>query len=186
MKLQAERMIVLKRFDRKFAALSQQFGARRESKAFGVPVIDLIRPIWADIETRRRRTDRVISDLRATLGMRPHRRAELPRQHLRPKANPQERPLLPQRHRNPVDLAPNEFIRIVRAHRSAEYDCAGMTVQRFRKAIAKSRTPDIQGMPERPQRIADAAGCRGFLMQDDQNRQRWSGYRGRDRRRPHS
>ncbi len=97
--------------------------------------------------------------------------AELHGEHLGAQANPQKRPLLPERNGNPVDLPANVLVRIVGAHRAAENDRAGMVVQRFRKRIAKPRTPDIQGMPERPQRMADAARRRGFLVQDDQNRQ---------------
>jgi hypothetical protein len=103
--------------------------------------------------------------------MRRHLRAELFRQHLGAEANPQQRPLLPERHGDPVDLAANEVIAIVRAHRAAENDGAGVTLQRFRQGIAKARTPDVQRMPQRAQHIADAARRRGFLMQDDQHRQ---------------
>ncbi len=107
--------------------------------------------------------------------MRRHPGTELPGEHLRAQANPQERPLLPERHLDPVDLAADVFIRIVGAHRAAEDDRAGMTFQRFRKRVAEPGTPDIEGMPERPQRVADTARSRGFLVQDDQNRQQRSG-----------
>ena len=46
-----------------------------------------------------------------------------------------------------------------------------MLIQRFRQGIAEPRTPDVQGVTERPQRIADPARRRGFLVQDDQHRQ---------------
>jgi hypothetical protein len=92
-------------------------------------------------------------------------------EHLRAEANPQQRPPLRKRHRDPVDLAANILIRIVRAHRTAENDRPGMAVQRFRKRIAKARTPDIEPVSERPQHIADAARRRRLLVQHDQNRQ---------------
>jgi hypothetical protein len=55
-----------------------------------------------------------------------------------------------------------------------------MAIQRLRKRIAKPRTPDIQSVSERPQRIADAPRRRHFLVQDDQNRQQRLGGFGRD------
>jgi len=53
-------------------------------------------------------------------------------------------------------------------------------IQRFRQGIAESRPADVEGMTKRAQRIADAAGSRAFLVQDDQYRQkrrrkRWHG-----------
>src|SRR6202022_4893886 len=70
MKLEAEAMIQPKRFPREIAALRQQFGAIRKFKSFAVPVVDMIRPVRADLKPRRRGADRVISDLRATFWMR--------------------------------------------------------------------------------------------------------------------
>jgi hypothetical protein len=93
------------------------------------------------------------------------------REHLRSQADSQERPLLPKRYGDPVDLPANEIIRIVRAHRAAENHGARMAIQRFGKRIAKARTPDIESVSERPQRIADAARRRGLLVQHDQYRQ---------------
>jgi hypothetical protein len=103
--------------------------------------------------------------------MRGHPRAKLHGQHLRAEANPQERTLLPQRHGDPVDLPADEIIPVVRAHRAAENDRAGVTLQRLRQGIAKARTPYVQRMAQRAQRIADTARRRGLLMQDDQHRQ---------------
>ena len=103
--------------------------------------------------------------------MRRDPRSKLLRQHLRAKADPQKRALLAQRNGNPVDFAPNEFIRIVGAHRASEDDRAGMSVQGFGKGVAEARAADVEGVPERPQRIADAARRGGFLVQDDQDRQ---------------
>ena len=48
---------------------------------------------------------------------------------------------------------------------------AGVLVQSFRQGVAEARTADIQPVPERPQRVADATRRRGLLMQDDQHRQ---------------
>jgi hypothetical protein len=135
-----------------------------------MPVIDVIRPVRADRQSRRRRADRIVSDLRAAFRVRCDTGAELSGEHLRAQANSQQRPLFPERHRDPVDLAANVIFGIVGAHRPAENHHTGAAVERFRKRVAKPRTPDIQGMAERPQRIADAPGRGGFLVQDDQNR----------------
>src|SRR6202166_565213 len=175
MKLEAEAMIQSKRFHREVASLRQQFGARGKFKSLAVPVVDMIGPVRADLEPRARGADRVISDLRTALPMRRNPGAELHGEHLRPQANPQKRPLLPERDGDPVDLLTDEIVGIVRAHRAAENHRAGMAIQRFRQGIAKTRTPDVQPVPERPQRIADAARGRGFLMQDDQHRQQGFG-----------
>ena len=113
--------------------------------------------------------------------MRRDPRAELHGQHLRAQANSQKRPLLPQRNRNPVDFPANEIIGVIGAHRPAENHGAGMVIQRFRQGIAKPRTPDIEPVAERPQRIADPARRRAFLVQDDQHRQQGCGGRRRDR-----
>ena len=113
--------------------------------------------------------------------MRRDPRAELHGEHLRAEANSQKRPLLPQRHRNPVDFPADEFIGVVGAHRPAENDRAGMVIQGFRQGIAEARTPDIQPVTERPQRIADPARRRGLLVQDDQHRQQGFGSRRRGR-----
>ena len=46
-----------------------------------------------------------------------------------------------------------------------------MLAERFRQGIAEPRPPDIEGMAERAQRVADPARRRGLLVQNDQNRQ---------------
>ena len=150
MKLQAERMLETERLHREVASLGQQFSAQRKFKSFAVPMVDVSRPVRADLDPRRCRADRVISDLRTALRVRRDPRAELSGEHLRAQANSEKRTLFPQRHGNPVDLLANEVLRIVGAHRSAENDRAGMAVQRFRKGIAKPRTPDVKMVPERP------------------------------------
>ena len=184
MKLEAEGMAEAERLHRKVARLRPAIRVPREDRnlrgASG-------RPDPASSGRRcspaARRADRVVADLRRGLRVRRDPRAELPGEHLRAEANAQKRPLLPERHRDPVDLAADVIVRIVGAHRAAEDDRAGMIVQRFRQRIAEPRTPDIEGMPERPQRVADTARRRGFLVQDDQNRKQRSG-RMKVRRKP--
>ena len=175
-KLEAERMVELERLDREIASLRQQFACRGEVQIpRGASGRHDPASSGRSSSPAARRADRVISDLRAAFGVRRHPGAELPREHLRAQANPQERPLLPERHLDPVDLPADVVVRVVGAHRAAENDRAGMAVQRLRKRIAEPGTPDIEGMAERPQRIADAARRRGFLVQDDQDRQQRSG-----------
>src|SRR5205823_7204281 len=112
MKLKTERVVELERFDREVGALRQQFRATGKLKSLAVPVIDMIRPVRADLERRGRGTDRIISDLGAALRMRRNPAAELLGEHLRAEANAEQRPLLSERDRNPVDLPANEIVRI--------------------------------------------------------------------------
>src|SRR4051795_533051 len=156
MKLKAERIVELKRLDREIAALGQQFGARGEFKTLAVPMIHMIGPMRADPKSCLRWTNRVIADLGEALGMRRDPRSKLLRQQLRAEADAQKRALLAQRNGNPVDFAPDEFIRIVGAHRASEDDRAGMSVQGFGKRVAEAGTADVEDVPQRPQRIADA------------------------------
>ena len=104
--------------------------------------------------------------------MRRDLRAQMFGKHLRAEADAEKRPLLAQGNFDPVDLAADIIVGIVGAHRAAEDHRAGMLVQRFRQGIAKPRTADVEGVAERPQRIADPARSRGLLMQNDQDRQR--------------
>ena len=170
MELEAEGMAELKRLVREVVAFRQQFGAGRQLKPFAMPVIDLVRPVRAHGVARRSGADRIVADLGDALRMRRDFRAKLHREHLRAEADAEERPLLAQGHVDPVDLAADVVVGIVGAHRPAEEHGAGMLVQRLRQRIAETRTADVEPVPERAQRIADAAGRRRLLMQDDQDR----------------
>src|SRR6267378_2770743 len=158
MKLEAKAMLCPERLHRKVAALGQQFGADGKFKSLAVPVVDMIRPARADREPRRRRAAPVITDLHAAFRMRSNLRAELHSEHLRAQANSQERPLLPQRHGDPVDLLANEIIGVVCAHRAAEYDRAGMAIEPLGTVVDTPSTHDTLPVSKRPQRIADPAG----------------------------
>ena len=114
--------------------------------------------------------------------MRRDLRAQLFGKHLRAQADAEKRPLLAQGNFDPVDLAADIIVGIVGAHRAAEDDRAGMLVQCVRQGIAEPRTPDVEGMAERPQRIADPSRRRGLLMENDQDRQQ--GRRARRNQRP--
>ena len=96
--------------------------------------------------------------------------AQLLGQHLGAQANAQKRPLLAQGNFDPVDFAANIVVGIVGAHRAAENDRAGMLIERLRQRVAEPRAPDIEGVTERPQRIADPARCRRLLVENDQDR----------------
>jgi hypothetical protein len=95
--------------------------------------------------------------------------AELLRQHLRAEADAEKRALLPERDFDPVDLAADIIVAVIGAHGPAENNSTGVLIQRFRQHIAEARAADIEAMPERAQHVADAAGRRGFLVQDDQH-----------------
>src|SRR6266851_3776403 len=86
MKLEAERLVEAKRLNREIAALGQQFGAGGKFKSLAVPVVDVIRPIRADLEPGGGGPDRIVSNLRTAFRVRRHPRAELHGEHLRAQA----------------------------------------------------------------------------------------------------
>jgi hypothetical protein len=73
-----------------------------------------------------------------------YRRSQVTRQHLGAQTNAQERLLFPQRHFDPLDLAADELVWIIGAHRAAEDHRAGMVVHMGRQRIAVARPPDVQ------------------------------------------
>ena len=176
MKLKAERLAVLECLHRKVVAFGEQFGAARKLKPLAMPVIDTLRPIRTQRMPGRGRADRIVTDLDPAVLMRRDVSAQLFGKHLRAEANAQKRPLLAQGNFDPVDFAADIVIGVVGAHRAAKDHRAGMPVERIRQGIAEPRPPDIKGMTERAQRVADPARCRGLLVQDDQERQqcRWT------------
>ncbi len=135
-----------------------------------MPVIDMIRPIRADRVAGSGRADRVIADLGTAFRVRRDACAELHGQHLRAEADPEKRTVLAQRHGDPVDFAADIVVGIVGAHRSAENHSTGMVVQRLRQRVAETGAADVQRMAKQPQRVANPARCRGFLVQHDQHR----------------
>src|SRR5579863_836445 len=50
-----------------------------------------------------------------------------------------------------------------------------MLDKRFRQGIAEPRPPDVEWIAERAQRVADPAGYRGFLVQNNQDRRKRRG-----------
>src|SRR5258708_12611352 len=103
----------------------------------------MIRPVRADLKPRRRGADRVISDLRTALRMRRNPGAKLHGEHLRPQANPQKRPLLPERDSDPVDLRTDEIIGVVRTHRAAQTALPRMPIPRFPQGIPTTPPPPL-------------------------------------------
>ena len=71
---------------------------------------------------------------------------------------------------DPIDLAADEIVRIVGAHRTAEDDGAGVFRHGRRQRILEARAAHIERIAEIAQRIADAAGGGVLSMQDDQDR----------------
>jgi hypothetical protein len=89
---------------------------------------------------------------------------------LRAEADAEERPLFPQGHRDPFDLAADVVIGVIGAHRPAENDGAGMLVERFGQRIAEPGPADVERISQRAQHVTDPAGGGAFLVEDDQNR----------------
>ena len=147
----------------------QQLGAARQVEALAVPLIDLARPfrhqLAADLGGRKV----IIADLDEAVVMAVDAGAEIARQHLRAEADAEERLFLAQRHVEPVGLAGDEGIGVVGAHRPAEDDGTGVAFQRLGQQLAEARPADVEGKAPAHQLLPDAAGRRGFLMQDDEN-----------------
>ena len=150
--------------------MRQQLGAGGQLEAFAMPVIDMRRPVGEKRTPRLGRSDRVIADLGQALRVERDFGAEMLGEHLRAEADAEERPLLPQRHFDPVDLARDIIVAVIGAHRAAEDHRAGMGIQRFRQRIAEARPANVERMAERTQGVADAARRRVLLMQHDQHR----------------
>ncbi len=83
-------------------------------------------------------------------------------QHLRAEADAEERLVLAQRHADPIDLAADEIVLVVGAHRAAEDDGGGMIGHGRRQRIAEPRPAHVERIAELAQRVADAAR-RGVL-----------------------
>ena len=115
------------------------------------------------------RRERIPADLDQPVAMSFDLAAEMVDQHLRAEADAEERPVLPERHVQPIGLALDELVAVVGAHRPAEDDRAGMAGQRLRQWIAERRPPDVEFVAGFDQQMADAAGARQFLVQHHQD-----------------
>src|SRR5262245_56721171 len=158
MELEAEGLAILERLVWKVAALREQIRADGKLKTLAMPMINMVRPVPAERYSSPGRPDRVIAHLRAAFWMRRHAGPEMERKHLRAEADAKKRPLLPERDGDPLDLAADVVVRVVRAHRAAEDDGSCMLIERLRQRVAEARLADIEGMAKCAQHIADTAG----------------------------
>ena len=106
--------------------------------------------------------------------MRPDRSAQMQRHHLRPEAHAQKRLVLFQRHADPVDFAADPRIGIIGAHRPAENHRTRMIFHRLGQVLAEAGPPDVEAIAALGEHHADAAGRRGFGMEDDEDLARHS------------
>src|SRR6516225_7106544 len=124
-------------------------GAARQLETLTVPLIDAFRPGLDHGKSGRRRPHRVIADLGVAGGMAKHLAAEMLRAHLRAKANAEKLLVVAQRHADPVDLAADEIVVVIGAHRTAENHGCGMFRHGFRQGLAKARPRTSSGYPNR-------------------------------------
>src|SRR6266540_4211852 len=96
--------------------------------------------------------------------------AEMPRQELGAEADTEKRPLLPERHLQPVDLATNKILLVIGAHRSAEDDGAAVMLERLGQRIAETRAADVERIAAGFEQMRDTAGRGMLLVQDEQDR----------------
>src|SRR5690349_6364852 len=132
-----------------------------------MPVIDHCRPGPIG-RPRRGWPDRVITDLRLTLGMGAHHAAEMPAQQLRAEADSEIRHLLLQRHCQPVDFLPDELqiAAVIGAHRPPEHHRARIAFEARRKRMTEARAADVEREAAPRELHPDPPG-RGSLLMDD-------------------
>src|SRR5690242_9040659 len=134
-----------------------------------MPLIDMVRPIGANLAPRLCRPDRIVAYFGMTLRVREDIRAKVTRHHLRTEANPQVGLLVAKRHADPVDFPTYKLFVVVGALRSAKDRRAGVAVHCLRQRIAEARAPDVEWIAELCQRLTDTAGRRVLLVQDKKN-----------------
>ena len=149
----------------------QQMGAGRQIEAVEMPLVDAARkPRRAQTVGRGRRENREIADFAAAVGIAEDTRAEMPRQHLRAQANAEQRLLLAQGNRQPVDFALDPIAVVVGAHRPAEHHDAVVIGERLGQGFLEAGAADVEPGAERAEDRADASRRRMALMQDQENR----------------
>ncbi len=159
------RVAVAEGLHRKAVALRQQLGAERQVEAFAMPLVDLLRPGIAHRAPGIGRPDRVVADLGMAIRMLVDAAAEMMRQHLGAEADAEKRLLLPERHGEPIDLAADEIVGVVGAHRTAEDDGAGVPLHGLGQRIAEARAADVERIAalaranSRPARASSSPGA---------------------------
>src|SRR3954464_8684156 len=101
-----------------------------------MPLVDLLGPWIADVAPDLGRPDRVIADLGMAVGVLVDAAAEMTHQHLRAEADAEKRLFLLERDPEPIDLATDEIVGAVRAHRTAEIDGGGLPLHGRAQRIA--------------------------------------------------
>ena len=86
---------------------------------------------------------------------------------LRAKTDAEKGLVVTQRHANPFDFATNEIVAVIGAHRAAENDRRGMLGHRLRQRLAEARPPHVKRVAELLERMAEPAGSRMLLVEND-------------------
>src|SRR5262245_2741102 len=125
-------------------ALRQQVRAERQVEALAMPLINLLRPGIAHRAADLGWPNRVVADLGVAVWMTINAATEMVREHLRTEADAEEWFLLPERHAQPIDLATDEIVGVVRAHGAAEDNGAGMAGHGLGQQIAQTRPAHVE------------------------------------------
>src|SRR3954451_6379898 len=104
-----------------------------------MPLVDMRRPVAAQLAAGDRRLDRVVADLGMTVGVLIDPCAEMPGQHLRAEADSEIWLLLLDRDADPFDLALDDLVVVVGALRPAEDHGTGVVFERLGQIVAKTR-----------------------------------------------
>ena len=124
-----------------------------------MPLVDAFgKTLGAQCVGRFGRPDRVIADLGTAFFVLVDPMAELPGEELRAKAQAEIGLVLFQCEADEIDLAPDEIVLVIGAHRSAADDDARMTVKPIGQGIAHAGTTDIKPVAARGQQPPDAPG----------------------------
>src|SRR5436190_4780501 len=121
-------------------------------------------------ERRARRCGRyrIVANLDKLVGMRLNRAPQMLGEHLRAKADAKQRYTLPERNRDPVDLALDEVIGIIGAHRASENDGTSMVGEGGGKLLTQTGTANIEHNTLLAQHDADTAWGRSLRVDNDQ------------------
>ena len=129
-----------------------------------MPLIDAFRPGLDDRGSGGGRPHRVIADLGMAARVAKHFAAKKFGADLRAETDAEERLVVAQRHADPFDFAADVIVAVIGAHRAAENDRGRMLGHGHRQRIAEARPAELL------QSVAEAAGRRVLLVQNDQDR----------------